>query len=114
VVRWRTRVICFYRADFFGSIWPLVQSWIGFAGADHHFIIDHFPQFIFSTSGLKARRSFLQLVWLLTVWTLWNERNNRLFHNKESSIVQLLDKIKSYSLWWLKAKNTVFVFGEHL
>jgi hypothetical protein len=114
VVRWRKRVIGFYRADFLVPFGLLLRSWIGFKGRDHHFITDHFTQFIFSTDGLKSRRSFLQLVWFLAIWTLWNERNNRLFNNKESSIFHLLDKIKSYSLWCQKAKKTVFVFGENL
>ena len=48
----------------FGSLWPLVRSWIGFDG------IDHFIQFTNYTGGSKSRRSFLQLIWLLTVWVL--------------------------------------------
>ena len=98
----------------FGSLWPMVRHWIGFAGIDHCDISSHFVQFIYSTGGLKARRSFLQLVWLLTVWVLWSERNNRLFNMKESSMPQLLDKVKYYSLWWLKANKAIFVFGDQL
>ncbi|AES67177.1 hypothetical protein MTR_2g087750 [Medicago truncatula] len=64
--------------------------------------------------GLKARRSFLQLIWLLTTWVIWNERNHRIFQHKENSIDQLLDKVKYYSLWWLKAHKVVFTFGDHL
>lgn len=40
-----------------------------------------------------------------------NDRNNRLFNNVENSIARLLDKVKHYSLWWLKASNVNFVFG---
>jgi len=98
----------------FGSIWPLLRSWIGFDGVDHNIISYHFTQFTYCTGVLKSRRSFLQLVWLLAVWVLWTERNNRLFHQKECSVVQLPDKVKYYSLWWLKANKVVFVFGEHL
>jgi len=97
-----------------GSLWPLVRFWIGFNGVDHQDISDHFIQFTNYTGGLKSRRSFLQLIWLLTAWILWNERNNRLFKQKECSIDQLLDKVKYYSLWWLKVKNASFVFGENL
>jgi len=98
----------------FGSIWPLLWSWIGFDGVDHNIISDHFTQFTYCTDVLKSCRSFLQLVWLLTVWVLWTERNNRLFNQKECSLVQLLDKVKYYSYWWLKANKAVFVFGEPL
>ena len=104
----------FLSCRFYGSLWPLLRSWIGFDGTDHHDISNHFTLFTFVTGGLKLRRSFLPLVWLLSAWMLWNERNNRLFNNIECSITQLLDKVKPYSLWWLKAKNAMFVFGEHL
>jgi len=43
---------------------------------------------------------------------VWNERNNRLFNNIETSIEQLLDKAKFHSLWWLKANKTTFVYGS--
>lgn len=96
------------------SLWPLVRAWIGFDGTDTQVISDHFTQFIYYTYGLKARWSFLQLVWLLCVWVLWNEHNSRLFKNQESSLYRLLEKVKLYSLWWLKAKKTNFILGTQM
>ncbi|XP_024626839.1 uncharacterized protein [Medicago truncatula] len=104
----------FLSCRFFGLLWPLVRSWIGFDGVDHCDISNHGAHFAFYTGGLKARRSFLQLIWLLTVWVIWNERNNRIFKQKESSLLQLLDKVKYQSLWWLKASKVVFVFGDQM
>lgn len=104
----------FLSCSYFGSLWPLVRSWIGFDGADHCDILNHCAQISHYTGGLKARRSFLQLIWLLTTWVIWNERNHRIFQHKENSIDQLLDKVKFYSLWWLKAHKVVFTFGDHL
>jgi len=98
----------------FGSLWPLVRSWIGFDGVHHDDIAAHFIQFTNYTGGSKSRRSFMQLIWLLTVWLLWNERNARLFKQKECSLVQLLDKVKYHSFWWLKAKKAIFAYGEHM
>ena len=83
------------------------------SGVDPLNIIDYFFQFIHYTSSLKPRRSFLQLLWLLCVWLLWGERNNRIFNNVGTPIVQLLDKVKFHFLWWLKAKNTTFVYDTH-
>jgi hypothetical protein len=104
----------FLSCSCFGSLWPLVRSWIGFDGVDHQDISDHFIQFTHYTGVMKSRRSFLQLIWLLTVWIIWNERNARVFKQKESSVDRLLDKVKYYSLWWLKAKKACFVFGDHM
>jgi len=60
----------------FAALWSLVRNWIGFSGVDYNIISDHFIQFIHATGGGKARCSFLQLIWLLSAWVVWNERNN--------------------------------------
>jgi len=101
----------FLHCDVFGSLWQHIRSWIGVSGVDPFNLIDHFFQFIHYTGSLKSRSSFLQLLWLLCVWLIWGERNNRIFNNVETPILQLLDKVKFHSLWWLKAKNTTFVYG---
>jgi len=71
----------------------------------------HFFQFTNYLGGLRARRSFLQLLWLLCVWLVWNERNNRLFNNYHTSITEIMDKVKFHSYQWLKANNVTFVYG---
>lgn len=68
-------------------------------------IYDHFLQFIHLASGAKSRRSFMQLIWLLCAWVVWNERNNRMFNNVITPIPRLLDNVKMLSLAWLKAKK---------
>ena len=98
----------------FASLWPMVQAWVEFDDVDTQALHDHFHQFIYYTSGLKARRNFRHLIWLLCSWILWNERNNRLFKNQECTSYQLLEKVKYYSLWWLKAKHVTFVFGTQM
>jgi len=102
----------FLHCDIFGSIWQKVRSWIGVSGVEPYVICDHFVQFIHYTGSAKKRTSFLQLIWLLCVWMIWNERNNRLFNNIQISIDQLLEKVNFHSFWWLKAKNTTFVYGS--
>ena len=96
-----------------GALWSLVQARLCVQGVEAQVISDHLFQFIHYAGGLKARRSFFHLIWLLCVWILWNDRNDRLFRNKQSSLLQMLDKVKSYSLWWLKASNDILSFGTH-
>jgi len=102
----------FLHCHVFGSLWYHIRSWIGVSGVDSENIREHFHQFIHYTSHSKARRSFLQLLWLLCIRLMWNERNNRLFNNTETSIEQLLDKVKFHSLWWLKANKITFVYDS--
>jgi len=101
----------FLSCNTYGSLWQLVRSWIGFSRADTQSIPDYLIQFIYSSGGLNAWRSFLQLVWLLCVWIVWNKHNNRLFKNIENFIPKLLDKAKYYSFWWLKANKVNLVYG---
>lgn len=91
----------------------MVWDWLGVVGVDSRSTSDHFEQFINYAGCSRGRRSFFHLIWLLCVSVLWNERNDRLFRNRQSIVPQLLDKVKSTSLWWLKTSNVVFSFGTH-
>ncbi|WJX19350.1 hypothetical protein P8452_09058 [Trifolium repens] len=74
---------------------------------------DHFVQFTYSAGGSRARRSFLQLIWLACVWVVWTEKNHRLFRGSASTPTQMLDKIKLHSFRWLKATNVTLAYNCH-
>jgi len=103
----------FFSCSIFRDLWHSNHDWIGVFGAVLYNIVDYFLQFTYLVGGSKTRRLFIQLIWLLCVWVMWNECNNRLFSNKENNIHQLLDRVKFHSYWWLKAANVVFVLGVH-
>ncbi|GAU40282.1 hypothetical protein TSUD_60730 [Trifolium subterraneum] len=54
----------FISCNTFGSLWTLVRSWIGIRSVDSISVQDHFVRFTSSAGGSRARRSFLQLIWL--------------------------------------------------
>ena len=68
----------------------------------------------FIVQGTQGCADFLQLVWLLCVWVVWTERNNRIFNNIQTTIEQLLDKVEYHTLWWLKANNVLFVHDTQM
>ncbi|MCI18448.1 tether containing UBX domain for GLUT4, partial [Trifolium medium] len=103
----------FLSCNTFGSLWSLVRSWIGFSSVDSHTLSDHFVQFTYSAGDLRARRSFMQLIWLVCVWVMWNERNHRLFRGSANSLHQMLDKIKIFSYRWLKATSSTLALNYH-
>jgi len=82
-------------------------------GADPYDIAAHFHQFTYLAGGLVTRRSFMQILWLLCVWVLWSERNNRLFQNKVNYMHYLLEKVKIHSYWWMKAANAIYILEVH-
>ncbi|XP_024636402.1 uncharacterized protein [Medicago truncatula] len=85
----------FLSCNTFASLWQQVRDWMGILGVDPIIITDHLVQFIHLAGVGKAKRSFLQLIWLLCSWVLWSERNNRLFNKSVNLVPQLLDK-----RWW--------------
>ncbi|CAJ2678808.1 unnamed protein product [Trifolium pratense] len=87
----------FLSCSFAGSLWDLVRAWIGISLVDFTNLRDHFVQFTASAGGSRARRSFLQLIWLTCVWVIWTERNHRLFKGSTCTPHLLLDKIKLFS-----------------
>jgi hypothetical protein len=103
----------FLSCNTFGSLWALVRSWIGFSAVDAFSLSDHFVQFTYSTGGLRARRSFLQLVWLACVWVVWSERNLRIFRNSEHTVHQLLDKVKLFSYRWMRTTDVTLATNFH-
>jgi hypothetical protein len=104
----------FLSCSAFSSLWALVRSWIGFSAVDAHLLHDHFIRFTYSAGGLRARRSFLQIISLACVWVLWNERNQPLFRNVGSFVHHMLDKVKLFSFRWLKTTNVALVSNYHI
>lgn len=81
--------------------------WDGYSGYFISFHQNHLLH-IWSESAVIFPTTRLASVCLsLVEW----EHNSRLFKNQESSFYELLEKVKSYSLWWLKAKKTNFILG---
>ncbi|PNY11879.1 hypothetical protein L195_g008499 [Trifolium pratense] len=52
----------FLSCNIFDSLWSSVMSWPDVSSVDSQSLADHFLQFTFSAGGLRARRSFLQLI----------------------------------------------------
>jgi hypothetical protein len=78
----------FLSCGIFGSLWPLVRSWIGFSAVDAYSLTDHFVQFTYSADDLR-------------VWVVWNERNLQVFKNSKNTVHQLWTKSSFFSSWWL-------------
>jgi len=100
----------FLSGDFFGKLWYGISHWLGYQLVFPENVSNHLYQFG-TVSGSNSKHSALNLIWLSCVWVIWLERNARIFHQKEASFNQLLDKIKLQSYWWLKANRPSFVFS---
>jgi hypothetical protein len=112
-VRWGGVVSSFISCSTFGPLWALVHAWIDIPVVEYISLRDHFVQFTLSAGGSRARRSFMQLIWLACAWVVWTERNHRLFCGSANTLHQLLDKIKLFSFGWLKATSVTLASNCH-
>ncbi|CAJ2646720.1 unnamed protein product [Trifolium pratense] len=87
----------FLSCSFAGSLWDLVREWVDISPVVSTTLRDHFAQFTASAGVSRARRSFMQLLWLVCAWVIWTERNHRLFKGSIDTPHLLLDKIKLLS-----------------
>jgi len=103
----------FLHCNVSGSVWHLIYGWLGISAAAPQFLPDHFIHFSFLGGSGKVCQSILQVIWFATIWKIWKERNNRLFTDKTCSIPQVVDKIKSLTFMWLKARFATLPFNLH-
>ena len=90
-----------------------IYRWLGVSAVAPSQVLAHFTQFSVSGGIGNKRRSITQVIWFATVWEIWKERNNRLFNDKQSTVTQVVDKIKSLTFRWLKAKYVTLPFNYH-
>ena len=63
---------------------------------------------------LRKGRNFGSVLWVLakfaTIWSVWLERNRRIFEEKESSLEELLEKIDYWVSLWASAHKELGLY----
>jgi hypothetical protein len=86
-------------------VWELLKQWLG--------LHDIHPRlwgglnikewWSLLAEGSSSHRKAIASLTLLTVWEVWNERNARIFHNKLSPSLVIVDRIKAEARLWVLA-----------
>lgn len=87
------------------SLWNL--SW-----AQPESLKECFLQWRAPRSGLFFKKIW-GAVFFIIIWTIWKERNARIFNNSSSSIHELQDLILLRLCWWLKAWEDDFPYSPN-
>ncbi|KAJ0609369.1 putative reverse transcriptase zinc-binding domain-containing protein [Helianthus annuus] len=64
-------------------------------------ILDSYKQL----DGSKERRKAFHAVCLVTVWSIWNMRNELMFRGKDKSVNNIVEEIKTKSFLWIKNRS---------
>ena len=110
---WREYWLPFLTLWFFGQIWYNIYTWLGSAIVKPATVHGYILQFCSLGGFLKTISSTFYLIWPSCTWTVWHDRNSKVFQQKGNSIHQLIDKIKLQSFWWLKANHPNLTFSYH-
>lgn len=55
-----------------------------------------------------------QIIWMTFIWIIWKEHHIKKFQDKQSSIVQIVDKVKLHSWGWFKVYMLSLFFDFHV
>ncbi|XP_058756321.1 uncharacterized protein LOC131629556 [Vicia villosa] len=97
--------LCFFAAKVWEKIavWLDIRLTVSLAGSAH------FSSFFQELRG-KMEKKQIGIIWLATIWSLWNSRNNFIFNNSDIVLDEVVVGIKMVSWIWLSAGVTNRVF----
>jgi hypothetical protein len=96
----------FFPYQFTKRLWNLVIDWLGIANIRnqdwvHGTAIEEW--WTMMVCYAKPNRKAIASITMLVSWTIWNERNARVFNNKAAPMTVLLEIIKSEVRLWIAA-----------
>jgi len=103
----------FLDCNIFSSLWYQVWQWLGISSMMPSDIRHYYFQFTNMAGLPQVTHSFLRIIWFVSAWVLWKGRNICVFQNAVYSPAGMLEKVKLYSFFWLKAKRANFNYSYH-
>ncbi|GAU47623.1 hypothetical protein TSUD_281010 [Trifolium subterraneum] len=98
----------FFQCEVYGRIWHLIIKWLGVESALHGDIDMHSVQFSGLGEFSPGSRQALSIIWSSVLYTIWCDRNCRIFSNESDSMEALVEKVKLQTFWWMKSCYALF------
>jgi hypothetical protein len=108
-----TTAYLFSACDIFSSLWSHAWLWLGISLVSSGDLRQHFIQFTNMAGLPRSTHLYFRIIWFVSVWVLWKERNDRIFKNMISNTSTLLAKVKLNSFLWFKSKQGLFSYSYH-
>ncbi|GAU46085.1 hypothetical protein TSUD_239720 [Trifolium subterraneum] len=100
----------FFQCNMYGRIWPLISGWLGFEAVFPGSVDLHSTHFSGLGGASKSCNVLLISIWAAVLFTIWKDRNNRIFKNSHATIEALAEQVKFHTFWWLKSSFILFDF----
>lgn len=89
----------FLHCDVAWLFWRLVFDWLGINFMTPQNLYMHFACWSDEVNSRRIRKAFW-LIWHSAIWTMWRERNARIFKNQFKHVDELVDEVKALSWCW--------------
>jgi hypothetical protein len=87
------------------QVWERVLAWLGLMFLLPH-SISSLLNFMAMSTGSKQVRKGLVMIWKAVIWTVWRQRNKKVFENEGIDLARLIDDVKTISWkWWVGRSN---------
>ncbi|XP_058761871.1 uncharacterized protein LOC131635274 [Vicia villosa] len=89
-------------------VWNEVYRWLGFWYVSHNSAVQNFMQFAGMSCGGRVNKERLMVIWFACIWTIWKQRNDKVFKTSEQSNRNGVEAIQILSWSWIKLKVVMF------
>ena len=89
----------FLHCDVVSLIWRKVMDWLDVNFLTPHIFVSQFACWSDSSNSRLLFKAFC-LIWHAVVWSVWKERNARIFKNQFKRVDEVFDDIKALSWCW--------------
>ncbi|XP_024626821.1 uncharacterized protein [Medicago truncatula] len=100
----------FFQCDYYGRLWLMLSDWLGIVTVLNDNLYSHANQFCALEGFSKHSVQTFSIIWISVLFTIWKDRNRRIFQNQIVHLEVLLERVKLQTFWWLKANYILFVF----
>nr|XP_043633690.1 uncharacterized protein LOC122604895 [Erigeron canadensis] len=95
------------------QVWEAISQWCRIS-CFFFFSVTDLPILYQSLRGDMGWKLAVQLVFFMTFWGLWRNRNNAVFNSKRTSAKHLFEEIRYPSFLWIKnrSRNLTLSWGD--
>ena len=90
------------------EIWALLKNWCGIEFTDTYSVEQRIRVSLNVRQNKKKRKAANAIV-LVTIWTIWKARNEKIFIGRMTPPWRIIEEIKSQSYLWVKNRGRAVI-----